>query len=243
MSLSITQSIRKKVENLAPGAVFDYAKLEIAPAEIVTAAQSLSRLARQGTITRLARGKYYKPQRSKFGNTRPNESAIINALTTRDNKTIGYLTGLAVYNRLGLTSQVSNTLVIATPNPLQPKSIQGYRVKYVRGNADFLERDIPLLQLLDALRDIKTIPDSSPDDVLKILIERIRDLSKSEKKQMVSLSLSYNAGTRALLGAIMEHYFPEIATKELKQSMNKLSSFDTGVSEEMLPLKRSWSIV
>lgn len=240
---SITQSIRKKIENLAPGSVFNYAQLKIAPEEIVTAAQSLSRLARHGTITRLARGKYYKPQSSKFGNTRPKESSIINALTIRDNKTIGYLTGLAVYNRLGLTSQVSNTLVIATPNPLRPKNIQGYKVKYVRGSAVFQEKDIPLLQLLDALRDIKTIPDSTPDDALKILIEQIRSLSNTEKNRIVSLSLSYNAGTRALLGAIIEQYFPEIVIEELKQSMNKLSSFDVGVSKEMLPGKRSWNIV
>ena len=225
------------------GSVFDYAQLEIASEKFVTAAQSLSRLTKKGVITRLARGKYYKPQQSKFGNSRPRESAVINALTIRQNKRIGYLTGLSVYNQLGLTSQVSNTLVIATANPLQPKNIEGYKVKYVRRNTSFLDEDIPLLQLLDALRDIKTIPDSKPDDSLKILKDRIADLSKVKKERLVVLALSFNPGTRSLLGAMMEQYFPDISVSKLKQSINRLSLFELGISIEILPNKRSWNIL
>jgi hypothetical protein len=240
---SITEMIAKKVENMPAGSVFDYAQLEIASEQLVTAAQSLSRLARKGVISRLSRGKYYKPLQSKFGNNRPRESAIMDALTIRQNKRIGYLTGLSVYNQLGLTSQVSNTLVIATANPLQPKKIEGYKVKYVRRNTSFVDEDIPLLQLLDALRDIKTIPDSKPDDSFKILKDRIADLSKVKKERMVTLALPFNPGTRALLGALMEQYFPDIRVSKLKQSINRLSTFETGISIEMLPNKRSWNII
>lgn len=240
---TITEIISKKVENMPAGSVFDYAQLEIASEKFVTAAQSLSRLTKKGVITRLARGKYYKPQQSKFGNSRPRESAVINALTIRQNKRIGYLTGLSVYNQLGLTSQVSNTLVIATANPLQPKNIEGYKVKYVRRNTSFLDEDIPLLQLLDALRDIKTIPDSKPDDSLKILKDRIADLSKVKKERLVVLALSFNPGTRSLLGAMMEQYFPDISVSKLKQSINRLSLFELGISIEILPNKRSWNIL
>jgi hypothetical protein len=240
---SITEIITKKVEIMPEGAVFDYAQLEIGSDQFVTAAQSLSRLTRKGVIARLSRGKYYKPQQSKFGNSRPREAAIVNALTVRQNKRIGYLTGLSVYNQLGLTSQVSNTLVIATTNPLQPKEIEGYNVKYVKRNVIFLEEDIPLLQLLDALRDIKTIPDANPDDSFKILKECITNLSKSKKERLISLSLSFNPATRALLGALVENYFKGVSISKLKQSINRLSVFETGVSSEQLPNKHSWNLI
>lgn len=225
------------------GSVFDYAQLEIGSDQFVTAAQSLSRLTRKGVISRLSRGKYYKPQQSKFGNSRPRESAIVNALTIRQNKRIGYLTGLSVYNQLGLTSQVSNTLVIATASPLQPKKIEGYNVKYVRRNVDFLDEDIPLLQLLDALRDIKTIPDSKPDDSLKILKGYIADLPKVKKERLTELALSFNPATRALLGALIENYFSAVKVSKLRRSINRLSLFETGVSSEALPNKHSWNLI
>lgn len=225
------------------GFVFDYAQLEIGSDQFVNAAQSLSRLTRKGVISRLSRGKYYKPQQSKFGNSRPREAAIVNALTVKQNKRIGYLTGLSVYNQLGLTSQVSNTLVIATANPLQPKKIEGYNVKYVRRNVSFLEEDIPLLQLLDALRDIKTIPDSNPNDSIKTLKTCISDLSKVKRERLILLALSFNPGTRALLGALIENYFQGVSVSKLKQSINKLSVFETGVSSEVIPNKQSWNLI
>ena len=225
------------------GSVFGYAQLEIGSDQFVNAAQSLSRLTKKGVISRLSKGKYYKPQQSKFGNSRPRESAFVNALTVRQNKRIGYLTGLSVYNQLGLTSQVSNTLVIATANPLQPKKIEGYNVKYVRRNVNFLDDDIPQLQLLDALREIKSIPDSNPDDSLRILTARIADLPKVKKERLTTLALSFNPGTRALLGALIEKYFPEVKVSKLKQSINRLSVFETGVSSEVLPNKQSWNLI
>ncbi|MGC1244308.1 MAG: DUF6088 family protein [Chryseosolibacter sp.] len=240
---SITEIISKKVENMPDGAVFDYAQLEIGSDQFVTAAQSLSRLTRKGVIARLSRGKYYKPQQSKFGKSRPREAAIVNALTVKQNKRIGYLTGLSVYNQLGLTSQVSNTLVIATASPLQPKQIEGYNVKYVRRNVSFSDEDIPLLQLLDALRDIRTIPDANPDDSFKILKQRIADLSKIKKERLISLALSFNPGTRALLGALMESYFKEVSVSKLRQSINRISVFETGVSSDVLPNKNSWNLI
>jgi hypothetical protein len=241
--LSVTKIIYKKISDMPAGSVFDYAQLEIAADKFVTAAQALSRLTRTGVIFRLSKGKYYKPQQSKFGNSRPRESAIVDSLTIRQNRRIGYLTGLSVYNQLGLTSQVSNTLVIATTNPLQPREIEGYNVKYVKRNVSFLDEDIPLLQLLDALRDIKTIPNSTPDNSFKILKDRIASLSKVKKERLVSLALSFNPGTRALLGALIENYFRGVSVSKLKQSINRLSSFETGVSSELLPDKQSWNLI
>jgi hypothetical protein len=107
----------------------------------------------------------------------------------------------------------------------------------------FSDEDIPLLQLLDALRDIKTIPDANPNDSFKILKQRIADLSKVKKERLISLALSFNPATRALLGALVEFYFKGINVSKLKDSINRLSVFEPEVSAELLPNRHSWNII
>ncbi len=242
MATSTAHIVRKKVEKIQPGEVFAYSSFNLDKSEDLSLAKSLSRLTKEGAIIRLARGKYYKPKNTSFGKLRPSESALVEALTKRNNERVGYLTGTSVYNRLGLTSQVSNTLVIATSKPLPPKSLEGYRVKYVKREFDIRDQDIPLLQILDAVRDIKSIPDSSPDEALKILISRIKQFSVEDRNQLLKLALNYNAATRSLLGAVMQQYVSRAPVNKLADSLNKLSSYEIGVSENILPNKSDWNI-
>jgi hypothetical protein len=242
MPFATAHIVRKKVEKMAPGEVFGYGRFTMAATDEFSLAKTLSRLAQEGVITRLSKGKYYKPKESVFGKLRPSESALVEALTTRNGQRIGYLTGIAVYNRLGLTSQVSNTLVIATNKPLPPKTVEGYSVKYVKRELDIRDQDIPLLQILDALKDIKSIPDSSPDEAVKILLSKIKSISEEEKRQLTKLALSYNASTRALLGAIMDEYMSRVPVKKLADSLNRLSNYEIGISESVLPNKSNWHI-
>lgn len=242
MATSTAHIVRKRVEKMQPGEVFAYSSFNLDKSEDLSLAKSLSRLAKQGAIVRLARGKYYKPKNTSFGKLRPSESALVEALTKRNNERVGYLTGTSVYNRLGLTSQVSNTLVIATSKPLPPKSLEGYRVKYVKREFDIRDQDIPLLQILDAIRDIKSIPDSSPDEALKILISKIKELSVEDRSQLVKLALNYNAATRSLLGAVVQQYVSSAAVNKLADSLNILSSYEIGISENLLPNKSEWNI-
>lgn len=242
MANSIASIVRNKVEKMRPGDVFAYSNFNLDKSEDISLAKSLSRLAKEGAIVRLAKGKYYKPKATSFGKLRPSESALVEALTIRNSQRIGYLTGTSVYNRLGLTSQVSNTLIIATNRPLPPKSLEGYKVKYVKREFDIRDNDIPLLQILDAIRDIRSIPDASPDDALKILIPKIKEFSNENVNRVVKLGLGYNASTRALLGAIVQKYISSSSAKKLAESLNILSTYNIGISENVLPNKSAWNI-
>ncbi|MBS1491427.1 MAG: hypothetical protein JSS93_12950 [Bacteroidetes bacterium] len=242
MASSTAHVVRKKVEKMQPGEVFAYSNFNLDKSEELSLAKSLSRLTKEGAIVRLAKGKYYKPKNTLFGKLRPSESTLVDALTKRNNQRIGYLTGISVYNRLGLTSQISNTLVIATNKPLPPKLLEGYKVKYVRREFDIRDQDIPLLQILDAIRDIKSIPDSSPDETLKVLVSKIKELPEEDRNQIVKLALNYNAATRSLLGAMLQRYVPRMPINKLAESLNVLSSYEIGVSENILPNKSDWNI-
>jgi hypothetical protein len=242
MANSTAEIVRKKIEKIEEGALFAYTNFNFDKAGELSIAKALSRMAKEGTIVRFAKGKYYKPRDTVFGKLRPNESTLVEALTFRNKQRTGYLTGLSVYNRMGLTTQVPNTLTIATKKPLPSKVMENYRINYVKRTFDIREQDISLLQMLDAIRDIKSIPDSYPDNTLKILIGRIKTLSEEERKQLVKLSLNYNASTRALMGAMMEKYFPRIPVDKLADSLNRLSNYEIKVSKSILPNKSNWNI-
>jgi Family of unknown function (DUF6088) len=242
MANSTAEIVRRKIEKIEEGALFAYSSFNFDKSGELSVAKALSRMSKEGTIVRFAKGKYYKPRDTVFGKLRPNESAIIEALTFRNKQRTGYVTGLSVYNRMGLTTQVPNVLTIATQKPLPPKVMENYKVNYVKRGFDIREQDISLLQILDAMCDIKSIPDSYPDATLKILISRIKTLSEDEQKQLVKLSLNYNASTRALVGAMMEKYFPRIPVDKLADSLNRLSNYKIKISGITLPNKSTWNI-
>jgi len=72
-------------------------------------------------------------------------------------KITGYITGYSIYNQLGLTTQVGNTIQIGK-NQVRPGFKRGrYTISFIRQKNTITKANIPLLQLLDAIRYIKKI--------------------------------------------------------------------------------------
>lgn len=203
--------------------------------------KALSRLVQSGKLVRLEKGKYYKPKTTRFGTIRPSESEILKALTKKNGKTIGYLTGNALYNRWGLTTQVPGILTIARRTRLPEKELSGYKIKFAVRPFAFKESDIPMMQILDALTDIQKIPDTSPEKILPILLEKIRNLQPLQLSGMMKLALEYPPSTRALLGALLEIYLPAEPTDILRKSLNPLTRYRLKGIETVLPNKAKWN--
>ncbi len=136
-----------------------------------------------------------------------------------------------------------NVLIIGTGTVLPPKRVGQYRVKYSKRTAPLTPDSIPLLQLLDALKDIKKIGDADVNESLVRLIEVLKKLSSTQLEQLVVLAGSYNAATRALLGAVFEAYLPEVDTNSLKKSINVFTRYEIGVSKDILPNPSNWYIL
>src|SRR5262249_38159297 len=166
----------------------------------------------------------------------------LKAETVKNNEVIGYLTGTALYNQLGLTTQVANELVIARKSRSPQKNIKGYKVRFIANEIKFRKKDISLLQLLDALRDIKNIPDTSVEKAMPILVEIMKALPEQELRRMITLSKEYNPATRALLGSVLDCYFPKVESDELLKTLNPLSKYRLGIHQEILPSKQKWNI-
>lgn len=240
---SIAKKIRRSLLTIPEGEVFDFRRFTVGDNEEQALTKALSRLALSGAIVRVKKGKYYKPRQTRFGSLRPAESEIIKTLTRKNNRSVGYVTGITLYNQLGLTTQVSNTLVIARNSRLAINEINGYKIRFVTRPAKFRQKDIPLLQLLDVIRDIKDIPDTSVKNAIPVLVGHMKKLTIEDLKKMSKLALdSYNPATRALLGAILESNFPAMQVSELSKSLNPLTKYKLKVDEATLPNKSKWYI-
>jgi hypothetical protein len=240
--MTATQKIKRSLASVSEGEVFDYGRFAVSEGQEYALTKALSRLSKSGEIVRLEKGKYYKPRQTKFGAVRPPEPQVVKALSVKNDRPIGYLTGTALYNSLGLTTQVSNVLEIARNTRLPEKDLLGYKIRFVVKPFTFREQDIPLLQLLDALQDIKKIPDTSAERSIPVLQDRMKKLTAEELNRMAKLALSYNPATKALLGALLEQLFPSVPVTALKKSLTPLSKYKLNIPETVLPNRSNWNI-
>src|SRR5690606_37336960 len=106
-------------------------------------------------------------------------------------KRVAYETGTALYNRLGLTTQMAFRTKIASRGKriqvnrgtLQADSVKSY-VDVTNSNAD-------VLGLLDAFKDIKRIPDSSVGQSVRRLGNVLRDLEGKQIESLVKYAMAY----------------------------------------------------
>ena len=237
---SLSRKVKQRIESIPKGTIITLEDFGELPNKRAVAL-SLSRLQRRGSIERLGKGKYYVPRETKFGILGPSESAIIKEILRGDESS--YISGVAVYNKLGLTAQVPSEITIVGKRYNRRVSIGNIKVKYVKRRSPVTKKgDIYILQILDAVSDIKKIPGTPINEALKILKTRIQELSLSEKKNMIGLSLYYRFYVRAVVGGILEEMGVE-EVGDLRSSMNPLTNFDLGISEEVLPLKRNWNLI
>lgn len=98
------------INRLPKGYVFTYQDFNVEVKRKEAIIKALNRMVDSGKISKLSKGKYFKLEKTPFGLLQPNQKQIVKDLLDEDGKTVGYLTGYSIYNRLGLTTQVSNVI-------------------------------------------------------------------------------------------------------------------------------------
>jgi len=197
----------------------------------------------KGEISRLTKGVFYKPKRTKYGILKPSEQEIIDLIITKKLNSKAYVTGINVYNKIGLTTQVSNVITISTPSKQSLVKVENLEISYRRGIAPSTPADITLLQLLDAITDFKKIPDRNDEVFAKIIQNKIMSYDDKTLKRLLVLSLEYAPRTKALLGAIMEISGFDESAQTLKLSLNTLTTFKLNINKKVLPNKNDWNIL
>ena len=160
-----------------------------------------------------------------------------------DGKVIGYLTGYSVFNQLGLTTQVSNTIQIGR-NEIRPALKRDrYTIKFIKQKNTITKDYVPLLQLLDAIRYIKKIPDNTVLSSCLRLISILKSLSQNDLSTLVRLSQKYPPATRALLGALLEEFGNVQFEELLQKKLNPITKYKLAGVNTVLKATEKWNLV
>lgn len=240
--MKVAEQIRNTIERIPESQPFGYADLGIEATDFYSAAKALERLRKKGTIKKVSKGVFYIPRKTIFGELGPDSNGILERYLFEDGKRVAYETGFSLYNRLGLTTQMAFKIKIATKkNPI--KINQGtLQVSSVKSYVDITEKNYRLLGFLDALKDIKRIPDCSVIQAVKRMGFLIKALNAKEQSEIIQYALFYPARVRALLGAILENLNLKLNLDELKNSLNPLTKVNLSIKETELPTIKNWNI-
>jgi len=241
--MKTTDSIANTIDRLPNGYVFTYTDFvnEVNKKEAVV--KALNRMVAAGKLSKLSKGKYYKSEKTVFGDLQPNQREIVKDLLEVDRKIIGYLTGFSIYNQLGLTTQVSNTIEIGK-NEIRPNFKRGkYNISFLRQKNTITKDTVPLLQILDAIRNIRKIPDTGFSSACMRFKAILKELTEKDRSTLVRLSQKYPPATRALLGAIFEEIGENSFSDLLLKSLNPITKYKLSGANKALSTTEKWNIV
>ena len=237
----ITQRIKEILDITPPGKVLTIADFNVPLERQPTLVRALSRMVANGSIQKIAKGRYYKPRKTVFGTLKPPVTEVVKDLLERNGRLVGYMTGTAAFAQLGLTTQITSSITIGTNKYRRPLKRGEYTIKFMMQSNTITKENIPLLLILDAVKLIREIPATPPDDSIRGVGRLIASLSEDDRKNMAILSENYAPYVRALLGAILDNLGSN--TFGLRATLNGVTTYKLPVSVQALPTKSAWNIV
>lgn len=193
-------------------------------------AQTLSRLTREGVLRRVAKGIYYKPGHSTFGETKPSPKAL-RALAAKKQRL--FPAGLSAANLLGFSTQTPRRIELSTPSPsVQRRLLGADTLVHTRRPAAWLEITDDEAALLELLRDGGSMSELNPKQTSTRLLELLGEKRRFEN--LVGVAESEPPRVQALLGAAGEELGKSRAKLlQLRRNLNPLSRYDFGRFSEL----------
>ena len=238
----MTDTIKNIIDKFELGYIFTVSDFPMTVENHKTVSKILNHFVATGYLRKLSKGRFYKPQMSRFGELSPDTYQIVKDLIQKDDKLIGYITGYSAFNDFALTTQVSAILEIGMRKEKKAIVRGIYRIRFIRQDNTITKENIPLLRLLDCLRFFKNIPDTTPDNACQRLIYLIGKLDEPEILKIKKLALKYTPQTIALLGAIIETIYSQEDTYLLFKKLNPITVYKLGISDKILPTLKKWNI-
>jgi len=240
--MKVKKYVSKKIKKLPPGFVFNYGDIIKEPANVEAVIKNLNRMVASGELRKLSKGRFYKPEITPLGILEPSEYEVAKDLLIKNGKHIGYFTGLTIYKQLGLTTQISNYIQIGRNETRAAIKRGKYEISFIKQKNKICKDNISLLQILDAIRYIKKIPDAKIQFLCKRFLNILSELSQKYKIELIRLALNYSPATRALLGALMDELGDANLTDDLLTSLNPITSYKLGITKEYLSKVGKWNI-
>ena len=240
--MSIAASVNQTIDRAPTGRIFGYEvfpQYREAPGAVVRA---VNRGVASRRLERVGKGRFYKPRRGVLGDLPVSDEERLRDVLYRNGRRTGYVTGPALYNRLGLTTQMPRTVAVAVNRATQIKDLGTIRMRLLSRRAPISDSTVPLLEILDVLRDARKVPDANVERVIEAMRRRLADLAPTELKRLQRLALDYySPSTRALLGMLLTRCRKDVLP-ELNASLNPTTRFDLGIDSDEWPESRAWNI-
>ena len=237
--MNVALEVRNRINSFDSGILIKYSDLTDITENVLALSKALSRMVKENKLEKIEKGVFYKPKKSKFGRISPSINEVIKKELEKNGEMVGYITGINLYNKLGLTTQISNVIEIGINKRKASKEVMGTKVKFIQVNSKIDKSTVNLLQLLDAMKSIKKIPDSNVNENYKILKYKINELNKFEQEKIINLALDYSPFTRAILGMILEE-ISSIDLSVLESSLNSFTKFNIEIDN--IKNRKRWNI-
>ena len=240
--MKVSQKINNQIAQLKEGVLFKYQDLNLAPSEYGAATKSIERLIGAGKVQRAAKGLFYKPQQSILGALPPRDDEFLKQYLFKNGQRVAYITGMRLYNNMGLTTQFAFTVTLATPSRLKKQIVGKTKIRAVKTYVEVTDENYPYLGFLDSLKDFNNILDIDRVAAIKILTSQLRQFSKTQVEDIITYALKYPPRVRAFLGALLENIGISTNLTLLKSSYSPLSEFKYYITPKILPTATHWKI-
>ena len=203
--------------------------------------RTLSALVKSGKIRKLGKGRFDKPRQTILGVMPPSVDWMVQEFLMDGKRIIGYMSGQTAFQILGLSTQISSVYTIGSNTYRRAVKRGGYTIRFVLQPNTITRANIPLLQVLDAIRFIRQIPACTPEEACVTLRGIVRKMQPDERKQLATLAMAYTDYVRAVVGAILDEV-GDTDTAALSRSLNVASTYKIGLSDEALPNRKKWRV-
>jgi len=167
--MSIAATITKRIEVIEPGVIFSYRDFKMSADCYMAIVNTLNWLFSKEYIERFEKGKYFKPKQGIYGEMSLQQNQVLEYILKENGNLTGYITGTTAYNRLGLSTQIANEYIIAAYEFRRPFNNGRIKARFVKAYAEITESNIFLLQLLDAIKEIRNIPGTGTNTALELI--------------------------------------------------------------------------
>nr|WP_136252512.1 DUF6088 family protein [Ningiella ruwaisensis] len=240
--MSIAQTVQKSIETIPAGTLFSYQELPSYARSPNAVIKAVKRMVDDKRVKRLSKGKFYVPKKGLLGTRKPSDQELVRSVLYKGGKLRGYITGLSLFNQLGLTTQMPRTITVAVNGARQRKDFGTISIKTQSTRVPIEQKEVILLQYLDVLKDIKSIPDADVDFSLVIMRKKVSELSKAQQSRLVALAEEfYSPQTKALVGLLYSNLRLPLS-KTLACSLNPTTSYNLNLDEKNWPEAKDWNI-
>ena len=227
---------------MVPGSLFNYRELGISPEDYGAATKAIERLIKRDVIERSSKGLFYVPKQTAFGRLQPREEELLKRYLFKGTQRTAYVTGITLYNKMGLTTQVPKNITLACRDKRIAAKIGSFEIKSVKSYVDVTNNNYRFLELLDVIKDLNSIPDADKSQILRFILEKLAGFSENERNKLIEVALKYPPRVRALTGALLCGINPAESQQKLKASISPLSIYRLGIDSAQLPGVQEWNI-